>query len=151
MVDRFERFSFAIAQVSRGWHRLAAEELKCYGLKGPHAVYLTTLYAHPDGVTAAQLGELCGKDKADVSRMVTELADKGFVQKELEGNKTYRARIRLTEAGIAAARHVRERAIVAVEHAGRGFSEEHREIFYEVLDTIVGNLHVLSRDGLPQE
>lgn len=35
MVERFERFSLAIAESSRCWHKLAGEEMKVYGLKGP--------------------------------------------------------------------------------------------------------------------
>lgn len=30
MVDRFERFSFAISEISRCWHKLAAEEMEKY-------------------------------------------------------------------------------------------------------------------------
>ena len=52
MIDRFERFSFAISEVSRCWHKLAAEEMEKYGLKGSHAVYLTTLYRYPKGLTS---------------------------------------------------------------------------------------------------
>ena len=37
MIDRFERFSVAIAEISRCWHKLATEEMKKYGLKGSHA------------------------------------------------------------------------------------------------------------------
>ena len=50
MVDRFEKFSLAISEISRYWHKIAAEELKPYELKSTHAVYLTTMYRYPDGV-----------------------------------------------------------------------------------------------------
>ena len=33
MVERFERFSLAIFEISRYWHKLAAEEMSAYGLK----------------------------------------------------------------------------------------------------------------------
>ena len=79
MVDRFERFSFAISEISRCWHKLAAEEMEKYGLRGPHCLYLLAMYHHPGGVTAPQLGELCGRDKADVSRMMAMMREKGLV------------------------------------------------------------------------
>ena len=44
MLDRFERFSFLVFEVSRCWHKLAAEEMEKYGLGSAQAVYLTTLY-----------------------------------------------------------------------------------------------------------
>ena len=48
MVDRFEKFSLAISEISRYWHKIAAEELKPYELKSTHAIYLTTMYRYPD-------------------------------------------------------------------------------------------------------
>ena len=35
MVDRFERFSLAISEISKYWHLLAAEEMEKYSLKAP--------------------------------------------------------------------------------------------------------------------
>ena len=44
MIARFEKFSYAISELSRCWHKIAADEMKQYDLKGPYAVYFTTLY-----------------------------------------------------------------------------------------------------------
>ena len=52
MVDRFQRFLFYISEISRHWHKIAAGEMEQYGLKGPHAAYLTCIHRHPDGITA---------------------------------------------------------------------------------------------------
>lgn len=150
MLNRFERFSLAISEINRCWHKLAAEELAKYELNSPHAVYLNTLYQHADGITAAKLGELCGKNKADVSRMVSILEKKGLVKKESTGANLYRARLKLTEEGKEAARHVQERAALAVELAGAGLSEQDREAFYRALERITANLQKLSKEGLPQ-
>ena len=106
MVDRFERFSFAISEISRCWHKLAAEEMEKYGLRGPHCLYLLAMYHHPGGVTAPQLGELCGRDKADVSRMMAMMREKGLVVKESAGQTLYGGVWRLTHAGKAAAEYV---------------------------------------------
>ena len=45
---RFERFSLAIFEISRCWHKLAADEMAKYGLKGPHAMYLVTIRRFPE-------------------------------------------------------------------------------------------------------
>ena len=151
MLDRFAKFSYSISEIHRCWHKLAAEELAPYGLNSPHAIYLKTLFdAEPEGITAAQLGEICGKDKADVSRMVAILEQKGLVRKVAVGKNMYRAKLVLTEAGREAAEHVRSRAAVAVELAGSGLSEQERETFYKALALITENLRKLSKDGLPQ-
>lgn len=147
MEDRFERFSFSIFEISRCWHKIAAEEMEKYQLKGPHAIYLTAMSRHPEGITSAQLGEICGRDKGDVSRSVAILESKGLLQRI--GNH-YRALLKLTEAGKDAAKAVYRRAAVAVEHASQGYTQAQREIFYEVLETVTQNLVTLSKDGLPE-
>ena len=148
MVDRFKRFSYAIFEISRCWHKLAADEMGRYGLKGPHAIYLTALEQTTEGCTAAQLAELCGRDKADVSRAMAVLEQKGLVCRE--GENAYRARLRLTDLGREAAEHVSGRAAVAVANAGKDISEPERAVFYNALESITENLHKLSKEGLPE-
>ena len=46
------------------------------------SVYFTTLYRHRQGITAVQLREICGRDKADVSRTMALLEQKGLVARE---------------------------------------------------------------------
>lgn len=150
MLKRFARFSLAIAQIDRCWHKLAAEEMTKYHLNSPHAVYLNALYEFEDGVTAAELGELCCKNKADVSRMVSILEKKGLVRRKAVGGNRYRAKLQLTEEGRQAAEHVRGRAAVAVELAGCGMSDADREVFYRCLEQITANLQTLCKEGLPQ-
>ena len=152
MLTRFSKFSFSISEIDRCWHKLAAEEMAKYDLNSAHAVYLNTLYnSAQDGITAAQLGELCGKNKADVSRMVSIMENKGLVKKVAVGSNMYRAKLMLTDEGRIAAEHVRERAALAVELAGSGLSEEERETFYRALEQITVNLQKLSKEGLPHK
>ncbi len=150
MIDRFERFSMAIFEISRHWHKIAADEMEKYGLKGPHCIYLLTMHQHPEGITASALGELCGRDKADVSRMMSIMEKKGLVSKETTQQNLYRGLLKLTEEGIAAAEQVCQRVCVAVESAGKGLDDMRRAFFYEALELISGNLRRISRDGLPQ-
>jgi len=148
MIDRFERFSFSIFEISRFWHKIAGEVMEAYGLKGPCAIYLTVLHSNTQGITAAQLAELSGRDKADVSRSVAAMEEKGLLTRE---NKPYRARLYLTEKGKKAACEVCRRVTVAVEHAGRGYTADQRAIFYQVLETVTKNMSELCKDGIPEE
>lgn len=149
MLNRFARFSLSIAEIDRCWHKLAAEEMAKYGLNSPHAVYLTTLYQYSDGITAAKLGELCCKNKADVSRMISIMEQKGLIRRDAAGGNRYRARLLLTEEGKQAAEQVQGRAALAVELAGSGMTDGEREVFYRCLERITTNLRTLSKDGLP--
>ncbi len=148
MVSRFEKFTYAISEINRYWHKIASEEMSKYGLKGPFAMYLTVLYRNHDGVTSVQLGELCDKNKADVSRAVAVLEEKGLVTRKTHNNSLYRAKIILTKEGVTAAEQVQKAAVRAVEKGGNGLSKEQRDIFYTVLENIASNLKQVSQSGL---
>lgn len=150
MVERFEKFSLAIFEISKHWHKIAGDEMAKYGLKGPHATYLLAIANSEDGITAPQLCEACGKDKADVSRMMSIMEQKGLVTKESAHQNMYRGVFKLTEEGKAATDYVRQKASLAVELAGKDLDEEKRTIFYEALDSIVVNLREISKEGLPE-
>ena len=149
MVDRFERFSFAISEISRHWNKIAAYEMERYGLKGPCVLYLLAIHHHADGVTAAKLAEECGRDKADVSRALALMEQNGLVSKD--STHPYRARLTLTAEGKQAAEHLQQRAATAVSLGGEGLSDEQRTALYEILERIAANLRTVSENGLPNE
>jgi len=151
MIERFERFSFSISEISRYWHKLSADEMEKYGLKGPHSVYLMALRRYPDGLTSPKLCELCGKDKSDVSRMMNIMEKKGLVKKEGVHQNLYGGVFKLTEEGKMAALQVSKRASLAVEIAGKDLSDENRSAFYEALESIASNLRELSKEGIPDQ
>ena len=148
MLGRFERFTYAITEINRYWHKIAADEMARYGLKGPFAHYILTLYRFPEGVTSVKLGELCEKNKADVSRAVASLEEKSLVKREDNNGSLYRAKIKLTDDGKAAAEHVQALAAKAAEAGGKGLTLERREMFYEALEQIAANLKAVSEEGL---
>lgn len=150
MLERFETFSLAISEISKHWHKLTTDEMGKYGLKGPHSIYLLVMSKYDEGLTAPQICKLCGKDKADVSRTMSIMEEKGLVTKEGVNHSLYRGLLRLTEDGKKAAQHVADRARLAVEIAGRGLTEENRTIFYESLGIISTNLRELSKEGIPE-
>ena len=52
--------------------------------------------------------------------------------------------------GLTAAEHVNKRVSRAVEIAGKDLTEENRTVFYESPESIVANLRVLSKKGIPE-
>ena len=148
MIGRFETFSFALENLSSSWSKIATEELKPFGLKGAYVLYLIALYKHDEGLTSANLCELCNKDKADVSRGIKALESKGLVVREDVAGNGYRAKITLTEQGKKTTMALRERIKLAVERGGYGLSDEQRENFYAALEIIAANLKEMSKGGL---
>ena len=141
-MSRFEQFSVSIFSITHYWNRIATEEMREHGLKGSYALYLLTLYAAQDGITAAQLCEMTQRDKADVSRAVSIFQEKGFVE-EYGGNR-YRAPIKLTDKGKQVAANIRKKADSALQTAGEGLSEEMRRNMYKALEIISANLKEMS-------
>lgn len=148
MLQRFEAFTAAISGIYRDIQKIERDEMEKYGLKGAYAQYLLALSHCPEGLSAAELCEVCDKDKAAVSRVLSELEKKGLLRCR-EGQ--YRARLTLSDEGMRAAEYVKERACLAVDAAGRGLSEKERSGMYLALDTVASNLKTLCREGLDNE
>ena len=148
MIGRFEIFSLGLTQLTAAWNKIANEELKPFGLKGRASVYMIALYKSEEGLTITNLCEICHRDKAEASRIISEMEKKGMVIREQGAANGYRAKIRLTEEGKKATYELRERIKVAVEKGGTGLSDEERDHFYHALQVIAKNLQEISTEGL---
>ena len=148
MIKRFEQFSSVISGINRYIQKIERDEMIKYGYKGAYAQYLVALSKAEEGLTMAKLCEVCDKDKAAVSRVVTELIQKELVMKNLEGNKTYKAKISLTPKGREAAGYVVDKAKKAVSEVGRELDRQEREVLYKSLEKIAYNLKRISDEGI---
>ena len=145
MVNRFEQFTASIAAIYKYIQRIERDEMAKYGLKGPHVQCLMALNRHSEGLTAAALCEICGKDKAAISRAVSELERSGLVRRE----GAYRAALRLTDRGRDIAAALGRTVDQAVELAGEGLTDEDRQVLYRVLGRIAANIQHMSEAGIP--
>ena len=118
-----------------------------YGLKGAFAQYLRILARYPEGMTSAQLVEICDRDKAAISRVVAEMEEKGLVERLGDGEHQYRAAIVLTTEGRRAADYVAERATAIVAKAVDGLTDEARSVMYASLELICSNLQKILPDN----
>ena len=147
--DRFEKFTFSIFEIEKCWHKLTCEEMAEYDLKGSHSIYLITLSKYPEGVTATKLCEICGKDKADVSRMMRIMSDKGLIVKEGCYKNNYGGVYKLTPEGKKAVRKVKDKVKLAVDAASENLTDANRKSLYDSLELISANLKRLVREGIP--
>ena len=151
MQSRYEQFAASISGIYHAIQKIERNEMIRCGVKGVFAQYLAALQSHPDGLTAAQLCELCDRDKAAVSRTVAEMEQAGLVLRQAREDKMYRARVMLTEEGQCIAQYVTGRAQAAVEAGGRGLDAAQRMQLQEALALIAGNLDAICREGLSLE
>lgn len=151
MIKRFEHFTFAINETSKFLRKLSSGEMRKHGLRSSHAIYFTVLANNAEtGLTATKLCQLSGRDKADVSRMLTVMEKKGLVIKEGINHNLYNGVFKLTEKGIDIANCIKTRIAKAMEIAGKDLTEEARRDFYNALDSIVANLKELTKKGIPE-
>ena len=148
MIQRFELFCTSAFSIYRSIQKIERMEMEKFGLKGPHAQCLLTMSRFPEGITAAQICNFCDKDKAAISRTVSELEEAGMLIRTCNEGKRYRAILTLTDKGRKAAARVAARAKTAVERAGGGMSDEQRAVFYNTLSLIAGNLQQICDNGL---
>ena len=97
--SRFEQFSFVISGIYREIQKIERDEMIKHGYRGAFAVYFATLKRYEEGLTSAEICELCDKDKAAVSRIIAEMEEKGLAERAKSSPRGYRAKIVLTEKG----------------------------------------------------
>ena len=151
MIGRFEQFCNAISSIQHSITRIERVEMEKYGLKGPHAQCMLVMDRNPEGITAAELCTICGKDKAAISRTLSELVQSGMITRLDPNGKRYRSRLYLTERGKAVAKQVDDRVHMAVSQVSALYDVESREVFVHVLDRIAVNLQELCKQGLDEE
>lgn len=137
MIQRFEAFVTGITTCYKYIQRIKSMEMTEFGLKGTHVMCVFFLYHNPEGLTAAQLCQLCGEDKAAISRTLATLLKEGYVE---SGERKYRALLRLTSKGLALARQVDALIAQWVSFGGAGLTEKERATFYKSLELISENL-----------
>ena len=149
MIDRFEQFVSYISAIHRDIQRIEREEMEKLGLKGAYAQYLVAMHRYPEGITAADLCEVCDKDKAAVSRAVTEMEKHGLLSKLCGYENQYRALLRLTEKGRHAAEYVCRKAVCAVQIAATEVDDEARAVMYRSLRSVASRVQLITKEGLP--
>lgn len=148
MLSRFEQFCNAITIIYHAIQKIERVEMARYDLKGPHAQCLLAISQYPDGITAARLCEICEKDKAAISRAVSELEEAGMLLRQDPDGKRYRSQLYLTDQGKEVADKVAYMVHNAVSQISSGYDVDDRQVFVHVLTLIAGNLQNLCRNGL---
>ena len=125
---RFEHFSGYISAIYRSIQKLEREEMVKHGLTGAYAQYLAAIKRHPQGITCKELCEICDKDKAAVSRVISSMENKGLVTRKSQNNTSYRALLFLTEDGERAAQFISERAKIVPRRMSGNCAAHQRQV-----------------------
>lgn len=138
MIQRYTDFVTGITVCYKYIQRIKNAEMTEFGLKGIHASCLFYLNLHPEGLTAAQLCQLCAEDKAAISRILSDLRSRGYLLPNT--GKNYRAPLHLSDSGREVARKMEPMIRSWVAIGGQGMTDAQREQFYDSLARIAQNL-----------
>ncbi len=146
MEERYQTFTRLIAKCSRGIQRIKNWGMAEFSLKSSHVSCLYYLYANGNPMTAKELCDACGEDKAHVSRSIDKLETDGYVVCQSKTKKRYNSPISLTERGVEIAEKIVQKVDGVLEKSSEGLSEENRRIFYESLWVIANNLDKIYKE-----
>ena len=145
MEARFERFTVLIAKIHRCIYKIKTEEMAEFNLKSSHVSCLYYLYKE-NGLTAKELCDVCGEDKANISRAVKYLEGNGYVYCDSALQKRYQSVLRLTERGKEVGKHVAEKIDNVLFSASEGLNEADRVIMYKSLALVCDNLEKICKN-----
>ena len=137
--NRFELFCSLTSSAAKSIARLKAARMDAFDLSAAHTQCLCLLHeAMPEGLTQAELSRRIGMDRAQVSRVLRTLRERGYLPDAPQTG--YKRRYVLTEAGLAAANGVQ--SIVAQVHAyvSEGIPQEDIICFYRTFAHIAQRL-----------
>ena len=137
--NRFEIFSTSVGQLVKSVTALKSRKMAKYGLKGTGALCLCQILESESGLTATELRRLGEIDKAQVSRCMNELSDKGLVYLDEQEGRKYKQKYRLTSYGDMVARDVQKTVDLLQGAVRKGISQEELEAFYRTLYKLCDN------------
>lgn len=145
MQERFKMFTVLIANINRCIHKIKTEEMAEFNLKSSHVSCLYYIYKE-DSLTAKELCDMCGEDKANISRAIKYLETNELLLCNEQKQKRYQSPLELTKSGYRIGQFIAEKIDSVLNLASAGLSEEHRLIMYRSLNIINDNLSKICND-----
>ena len=143
----YEAFVPVSLQIAKTVQAMKSQKMTAYGLKGTNATCLCRILLSENGLTATELATACGIDKAQVSRAMTELAERGLVCRDDRNGRRYKQKYHLTDAGVIAATDITEATRDVREALYRGIDENDLQVFNDVLARMCNNFRIFSQES----
>ena len=133
--DNFERFAQMLSTASKSIFRLKSRCMSKYGLSSTHTLCLRSLYENSEGMTKSEIAEFCDIDKAQITRIMSELVDKGYVVAD-KSMRAYNRKFLLTEEGLRITEEINGTVETVVKYVNQDIPREDIEHFYAVFEAI---------------
>jgi len=129
----FDRFSSLIGTISKGLLKLKLTAMRDYGLGSAHTVCMRILHDNPDGLTQNEISKKSEVDKAQTSRVLSELLEKNYVISS-ESDKIYNKIYKLTDEGLSIAEDIDKRVKEICNFVSGDIPDEDMDAFYLTLE-----------------
>ena len=127
------------SKMSKDFNRDYGEFLKPYGLSKIHSFYLLCLHKRPDGIKLKELSEIVGCDKANTSRAIADLQDKGIVCKDKDNDIEKKYMVMLTSEGREIANKFAELVRVNVTNVLSKLSKNEIDTLKSIINKLILN------------
>ena len=127
------------SKMSKDFNRDYGEFLKPYGLSKIHSFYLLCLHKRPDGIKLKELSEIVGCDKANTSRAIADLQDKGIVCKDTDNDIEKKYMVMLTSEGREVANKFAELVRVNVTNVLSRLSKNEIDTLKSIINKLILN------------
>lgn len=132
--ERFTPFVLLIERISKNIKRISDKEMEPYGLRSSHVMCMLQLAKTENGLSSSALAEVCGVDKAFISRVTNELLEKGYIVKENDEKRKYKTNFVLTESGKEINKKMTDIVSRYVSLVNQNVSRGEIQSFYRVLN-----------------
>ena len=143
MEERFQTFTLLVSSIARNIRKIKTAAMAEFDLKSQHVSCLYYMYK-VGSITSKELCEICDEDKANVSRSVKFLEERGLVKCDSKLTKRYLAPLELTENGKEIAEIISRRIVAVLSESSKSISRDELEIFYRCFAAINDNLQRIS-------
>ena len=135
----FILFSALLGNSQKSLLKLKNKKMEGFGLSASHTLCICLLHEHPDGVSKSRLAQLCGVDKAQISRVITELEEAKYVSAVTTASP-HRPKYTLSELGRSVAEEIADIIREINDFVSGDISEEELLAFYHTFMHISENL-----------
>lgn len=137
-IDRFLHFEAMIGSAAKSIQRLKALRMDAFHLSAAHTSCLTALLrTMPAGLTQTELRRSLVMDRAQVSRVLSGLCERGYVCGDGSG---YRRPYRLTENGLQVSQEIDSIIREVLGYVSGSIPPGEIERFYQTFSIITENL-----------
>ncbi len=142
--ERFVMFINRIDAMQKYIRQIRADLGANMNMKGVHTLWVYLLSKYPNGLTSAEIADLCAVDRSLVSREIELLRENGIAElQEANGRRKYNSTVRLTERGREMAHEIETRALAIQDAVDVGITPEELNIFYAVVEKMCNNFELL--------